>query len=429
MLISFSVGNFRSIGKEVMLSMESTGIKGKEEENIISDSCNRKGILKSTVIYGANASGKTNLLRAFLFMSNFVINSGKDKQKGENTGVEAFLLDASLEEEPTYFEIIFIYDNIKYRYGFELDEYKVHSEWLYYVPDKREAMLFIRDNDKLKVSKAFSEGTAWKKSTHNLGLKIKENGLFVSVLAQMFSGEKEIISEKIIKWFKNLQVINSLGSSSLLGEALTLLKDNLFVEDINNLIKYADFSIKAITHEIKSVETNKNNIGDFSIKAKVQTHHNYQGKDGARLLDMFNHESEGTKKYFGLAGVLCDILKNGKILVIDELEAHLHPLLTKKIIELFHSKTNAKNAQLIFVTHDTNLLSKDIFRRDQIWFMEKDEQEISKLYSLAEFKSNVKNGVRSTSDFSKNYIDGRYGAIPILNNFDLALKTNGVTNE
>ena len=415
MLVSFSVGNFRSIGGEILLSMETTGLKGNET-NIIKNKGKKKGVLKSAVIYGANASGKSNLLRAFLFMSNFVINSGKDKQTGEKTGVEPFLLDSSLEKEPTYFEIVFIYDNIKYRYGFELDENKVHSEWLYYVPDKRETMLFIRDNDNLKVSKAFSEGMAWKKSTHNLGLKIKENGLFVSVLAQMFSGKKEIASEKVIKWFQSLQIINSLGSINLFKETLNLMKDDLYIEEINNLIKYADFGIKDISHEIKSDE-----------EVQIRTHHNYQGQKEDKLLDLFKHESEGTKKFFGLTGILCDILKQGKVLIIDELEAHLHPLLTKKIINLFHSEANKNNAQLIFVTHDTNLLSKEIFRRDQIWFMEKDDNENSCLYSLAEFKANVKNGVRATTDFAKNYIDGRYGAIPILSEFNLF--SNGVIDE
>ncbi len=420
MLIEFSVGNYRSFKNRVTLSMMAAKLKSKnkeiDENNLfpITDSIR---LLKSAAIYGANASGKSNLIRAFPFMCRFVLGSSKDSQATDPIGVESFRLNTETENQPSYFEIVFFLDGKRYRYGFEADTQRIHSEWLYYVPQKREAKLFLREGNEFSLSSAFKEGKRIEDKT-------RENALFLSVVAQ-FNGA---ISQSILRWFQRLGIISGLSDMGYRNFTIKSVEDETLKDGIILFVKRMDLGIS----DIKVLKTSlseanlpkevQQRLKDLALEhgegeptlVTVTTSHKKYSNDGNTLVsavsfDLDDNESEGTKKLFYLSGPLLDTLQSGKVLIIDELDTRFHPLITSAIIQLFNSKTtNPNNAQLIFATHDTNLLSNRFFRRDQIWFTEKDKYGATDLYSLAEYK------IPDDAPFEKDYIAGRYGAIPFI---------------
>lgn len=425
MLIEFSVGNFRSFKQKVTFSMVASNIISKDktlDENNVFSPDDKLHILKSAAIYGANASGKSNLIQAFRFMRQTVLDSSKDTQAKEPIGVEKFLLSTEVENAPSFFEIVFALDGMRYRYGFEADSEKIHSEWLFYVPTVKEARLFLRDKGKFTVSIDFKEG-------RGLTEKTRDNALFLSVTAQ-FNGE---ISQKVLKWFQDLQVMSGLTDTGYKDYTIKEFEGDTLKEEILSFVKKLDLGIDNIQIEkddleklLSGIPANKRTeeqkllIRLFGDRRKVKTIHKKFDNNSdfikAEVFDIDKHESEGTKKIFALSGPLMDAVKCGKTLIVDELDARFHPLITLSIIRLFNSKqTNPNNAQLIFTTHDTNLLSNKIFRRDQIWFTEKDKYGATDLYSLAEIK------VRNDASFEKDYISGKYGAIPFVGSFNLLL--------
>jgi AAA15 family ATPase/GTPase len=417
MLIEFSVGNYRSFKETVTFSMVAAKIKVKNEkldENNVFKIDEKLSLLKSAAVYGANASGKSNLADAIAFMRWFVLNSSKETQVTEAIDVEGFRLSTETEGKPSFFEIVFLLDGKIYRYGFEVDTQQVISEWLYYVPKTREAALFERKPDSFKLFKAFKEGRGIEDKT-------RKNALFISVVAQ-FNGE---IAHKILLWFRDLNVISGLDDTEYFHHTLRSLESTQYKEAIIRLIKKLDLSIddiqiektsptaeslpKGMPEELRHILLNTPEAALMAVRT-VHRKYDAEGKQTSpEIFDMSSHESEGTQKLFALAGILVDALKNGKVLLIDELDARLHPLITCAIIGLFNSTdNNPKNAQMFFMTHDTNLLSNNIFRRDQIWFTEKDRQGATHLYSLVEYK------VGNDASFESDYIRGRYGAIPFI---------------
>jgi uncharacterized protein len=390
MLVQFSVGNFRSFKDVVTLDLTAANLVSKNkaiDENNTFEAPGGLRLLKSVVLYGANASGKSNLLKALEFMKTFVNDSAKESQAGDLIKTEPFLLDSETENEPSFFEIIFILGKVRYRYGFEVTTNEVISEWLYHTPNKKESYLFSRNAKTIKLSRNFSEGRGLQKRTRN-------NALFLSVVSQ-FNGD---IASGITAFLHN--VVFFLPSSEKIYQILStsyLVGTPSIKEEMVNLIRKFDLGI----YDIQLIENKK-----------VLTTHKKLDENGRVkdiLFDMRIHESDGTNRLFTLSGVLAGILKIGNALTIDEIDARFHPLITKAIVELFHSKKdNPKNAQLIFATHDVNLLQNDRFRRDQIWFVEKDKYGASHLYSLADFK------VRNDASYQKDYLQGRYGAIPFI---------------
>ncbi|RLD05204.1 MAG: ATP-binding protein [Chloroflexi bacterium] len=372
-------------------------------------------LLSSAAIYGANASGKSNIMHAFSFMRYFVLSSSKESQVEDPIAITPFRLSTETEENPSLFEIIFIIDSIQYRYGFEATQKEIVSEWLYYIPKTKEANLFIRDYQNIISKPKFKEGKGVKDKT-------RPNALFLSVAAQ-FNGE---ISGKILNWFSQVGMVSGLDDTAYRDFTVTEFSQGTLNDGIIQLISSLDLGIESILSEdiekaqvtlpsdmpdeLKSLVMNS--MGDKLTT--IKTIHKKWGKDNSPIsTEHFDleDESEGTQKLFFLAGPILHTLQNGRVLIIDEMEARLHPLITLTIIKLFNSlKTNPKRAQLVFTTHDTNLLSNKIFRRDQIWFVEKDNRGCSHLYSLAELK------VRNDASFEKDYIDGRYGAIPFIGN-------------
>lgn len=421
MLIEFTVGNFRSFRDPQTLSLVAAPIKSKDpalDENSVIEITEQPNLLTSAAIYGANASGKSNLIQSLAFMKYFVLNSPKETKATGGINVEPFRLHTSTAGQPSHFEIVFIENGKRYRYGFEVTKERVQSEWLYFVPSIREARLFERDGDDITVGSYFKEGRDLEQHT-------RPNALFLSIVAQ-FNGPQ---AQKLVNWFRRLGIISGVNDIGMMPFTLMQLMEGDHSQAIRQLICRLDLGIGDLQVERASV-SNKPNLPDdmpdeirqafltimnasdsegFSIHT-LHTQYDEEGNPvGQELFELDEHESEGTQKLFAMSGPLLDTLQEGDVLVVDELDARLHPLLTREIISLFNDKvSNPNGAQLIFNTQDTNLLDNSLFRRDQIWFVEKDQQGASHLYSLAEFK------VRNDKDYERGYIQGRYGAVPYL---------------
>ncbi|MDJ0535557.1 MAG: ATP-binding protein [Xenococcaceae cyanobacterium MO_207.B15] len=394
------------------------GTNTKLYENNVFQVDDELSLLKSAAVYGANASGKSNLAKAIGFMRRFVLNSSKNTQITDSIDVEQFRLNAETIERPSFFEIVFFLNKRIYRYGFEVNRKEIITEWLFHTPTSQERQLFYRKINCITIHKgSFKEGDKIEDKT-------RFNALFLSVVAQ-FNGK---ISQEILLWFARLGVISGIQSHWYTSHTLELLDDKKYKKDILQLIKKLDLGIDNIFTEEAKVSLDslpktmpeslrkmilKDMLETEAVSVDVKTIHKQYDSDGnivgTEEFDMEQHESEGTKKLFALAGIILKVLREQRVLLIDELDARLHPLITKTLIESFNSKdTNAKNAQLIFITHDTNLLTNKIFRRDQIWFVEKDQYEASDLYSLFEYD------ISDDASFKSDYIKGRYGAIPFI---------------
>lgn len=428
MLLQFSIKNFRAFKDKATLSLIASNYDKdtREVENVFEDKKFNFRLLKSAVIYGANASGKSKLLEAIAFMRHFVINSSKETQKGENIDVESFLLSVETENEPSEFEIIFLFKGELYRYGFEATKEKIVSEWLYHKPKTKEVELFYRDGNQFEThERNFTKGATVVKE----GL-VRDNALLISVAAQF--NDKTAIA--VIDWFKRLRFLSGLDEAGYQRFTVGKTEVPVHKEKILKLLKAADLGIqdiklqkldidrlpKGMPKEMRDEIVRKMKEENAEFIADVLTIHkkydiNKQAIDTVNF-SIDDDESSGTRKFFALTGPILDVIENGYTLVIDELDSKLHPNLVCKIVSLFNSNdVNIKNAQLIFNTHDTNLLSSGLFRRDQIWFTNKNKFGEAKLYSLANFKSDE---VKKNEPFEDNYIRGKYGAIPYLGFFD-----------
>lgn len=417
MIQEFSVENYKSFKERAVFSLLATSIKDRGDEAIIKT--DRDDFLKSAVIYGANASGKSNFLDALALMRGLVNNSAQT-QVNVPIEVEPFLLCKSNLDKPSCFEIIFFIDAIKYRYGFEATRKRIVAEWLFQAKKVKEYPLFIRENDEFQVTDDFKEG-------FDIEEKTRSNALFVSVVSQ-FNGK---ISKKIVEWFDDrLNMLHGIQDKEYFSATAEMLEDKRMKDMVLSFIKYADLGINDL--ELREVENNRySDIVKMMSKtsrednkelldklkkqkyADIITYHDiYDDKNNLidrAELSLTHHGSEGTKKFFNMAGIILDCLMNGKVLVIDEFNTRLHPLITRLIVDMFNSTdANPNNGQLIFSTHDTNLLDKSIFRRDQVYFTEKDKTGGSHLYSMVEYKP------RNDEAYEKNYIKGKYGGIPFL---------------
>lgn len=428
MLWQFKVKNYKTFKDESTLSLIASNYdkQTREDENVYFDSVFNVRVLKCAVVYGANASGKTNLLDAIAFMRGFVLKSSRG-QLGDKTGVDPFRLNTVTEKQPSEFEVIFTSKNILYRYGFELSNDEVISEWLFFKPKSREIELFYRDGDKIDFHENyFKKGRV----VVNEGL-LRNNALLISVAAQF--NEEQAIS--IIEWFKNVRLVSSLRGYLYQRDTIDRTESPDGKKKIIALLKDADLGIQDVEVEfmsedkipenypleyrkqlIKEIKEGKNrHITDILLSHRKFGENNEFVENVSFSLE--KDESAGTQKYFNMLGPILNVIENGQVLVVDELDAQLHPKLVCRIISLFNSKDiNKKNAQLIFNTHDTNLLKSNLFRRDQIWFTEKDKYSASNLYSLSDFSSET---VRKDEAFERNYMKGKYGAVPYFESLDM----------
>lgn len=423
MLIEFSVSNFRSIRNRVTLSMVAKRSDKSLLDNLL-DMGNLPGLknyqfLSVAGIYGANASGKTNVIRAMHFMRNTVLNSFTDMKLDEPFAFSPFLLDVESREEPTEFECVFVYHEIRYRYGFSLTRERVLEEWLFTYPVGKEQVLFLRTYDAESESYNYKFGNNYG-SDFNLGDQTRENTLVVSAGTQL----KHDTPTLIYSWFKyQLSVRNlAIDGSFFPEETIELLTDS---EDSNELVEnflhQADFGIIGINvqEEPFDPDTIPDSVSDEVKKKLTDTL-----KDEVIIEVNFEHESEigesigsidlkeesaGTQRFFALAGPILASLRDGTTLIIDEIGASLHPKLTRFIVTLYGNKDiNDQGAQLIFSTHDSTLLDTDLLRRDQFWFTEKDTEGSTRLVPLTDFKT------RNKEALQRGYLSGRYGAIPSL---------------
>ena len=427
MIISFSVRNYLSFKERQSFQLIAAPIRERFDSFTENKFTVREGLdlLKSAVLYGANASGKSNFIKALSFFRQFVLTSASLSPEKEITQIP-FFLNTKTRISPSEFEVTFFRDKRIYRYGFIVSRKAVIEEWLY-IKDLRETMVFERKEDKIDIP----EKHEILKDLRDKRM-IRSNALLLSVAAQ-FNDE---IPKTIFDWFVNMNIIQGMADLLYNEFSLNMLNDPNFRETITSLLKAADPGIE----ELKITETEGENIALTKKGSDISNPSVSKNKSVIRHLlsiklvntdkgtaetkaeypfEIF--ESEGTKKFFHLSGPILDTLKNGRILIVDELDTKLHPLLTKKIVSLFNNnKTNPNNAQLIFATHDLNLLDAKIFRRDQIWFTEKLKDGSTDLFSLLDFKKGKT--PRNDEKLSKNYSLGKYGAVPYLADIDMVME-------
>lgn len=386
MLIEFKFKNFTSYKNENVLNL--TRIKAFKELESTHIIKTGKGLelLKTTAIYGSNGGGKSNFVEAMAYMKDVVHNSfveslKKDEDRGRTDYY--FKLSTQTENSPSLFEVSFLKNDSIYRYGFETKGYEIISEWLYKKNDV-ETSLFHRIGKEFKINtKSFPEGNKYKND-------VNINVLLLSHLAQNNGKEGSVIFE----WFSNLNVVSGLDDLYHQNATKTLLsKSPDFKAWLNLAVRFL---------EISNIKSSKNK--------ELITYHNKYDENNIIIdsvaFDFEKDESAGTRKLIYLLGAIYDTLIHGKILFIDEIDAKLHPNLSKKLLEFFH-KFNNNNSQFIITAHDAMLLDKEIFRRDQIWFVDRNKFGSSELYPMSEFDASV---VRNTSDFRKKYLDSVFGA-------------------
>lgn len=422
MILEFTLENYRSFyGKKTLVLEADKALKECSDTNLFE--YNKHTLLRSLALYGANSSGKSNLVSAMHTMARCVLLSVK-LNDNEELEYDPFLLLKD-NDSPTMFEIVFLKGDYYYRYGFRYNLERIVDEWLFRktTPRSKEQMLFVRNEEGICVDENnFPEGAGYEEKTN-------DNRLFLS-LCQQLGGE---ISRQVISWFQSdFNVISGLNNQqyraysklffhkkeSLSAEALDFFQklrlgfNNILThEEDPNIPQDLPTELKAIfqreTQGKKNIELDSvHNV--YSEKGKVIGTINFSFED---------RESSGTNKLFDLSGPIFETLYSGAVLVIDELDAKMHPLISQYIIELFNNpETNPKNAQLIFTTHDTHLLSQKILRRDQIWFTEKDAKEQTDLYSLMDIVLPDGTKPRNDANYERNYIAGRYGAIPYILN-------------
>lgn len=411
--------------EQVFSLVAATAIKEKEDaltENVVTVS-EHLDLVKTAVVYGANASGKSNLLRAINF---WVLALHETPPAG--TAVEKsqpYLLDRQTTNEPSLLEAVFLIDGVQYRYGFEIRNQLVVGEWLY-VWRKQETIIFERHDNTLRIGRAYTKLKELQAKS-----MINDASLLLN-LGALFNDESCLHIKKWasrVRYYHQVQelglILSPLLSTGDDDATVNYLLDATGKERVLQLLQVADIGIDDLeVVEEKSFWGNIFRGKDQPPVTKPMVHTIRRVWDEEERIfhnvsmPLMYFESEGTRKLFNLIGLVLTILDEGGVFIADELDTKLHPLLTQRIVQLFNSPvTNPHNAQFVFATHDTNLLSAGLFRRDQIWFTEKDAKGATQLYALTDYKPGGKT-VRNDEQLEKNYIAGKYGGIPYLGNFD-----------
>ena len=408
MLIRFSFKNFKSFKNENCLDMEATSLK--EHEYNVAKTENGE-YLKVSAIYGANASGKTNVLQAFDYMKKRILVSDDSKKNSpiDEENIYSFMIN----NDPIALEVEILAKNNKiYKYGFEVLKDTIISEWLFEKRVNKFYAIFERNNNNVQIMKV-------KNKLFDL-TNVDDTSLFLKSYRSIDKSNEDF--SNVYDWFVNSMYLD-LGNPNFERfinnrVSLKILSDENYKKELLKFIKTFDSGIEGIKTTPDSLEAVKSNNGIIDIEVL------HRGENGELKALPFYLESNGTRKMFHLFDFFMDALKNGMVLFVDELDAKLHPLLTRYIINLFHnSQTNIGNGQLIYSTHDTVNLNKETFRRDEIWFAEKDKDGISEIYALSDYiledDKNAGKKVRNDATYNKDYLTGRYGAIPVLEEFDI----------
>ncbi len=425
MLIEFHFNNFKSFRDEAILNFFASPDKKLSENLLECPDENSTKLLSTSAVYGANASGKSTVFQAFEFARNFIISSAKNNPDTP-IKVSPFLFDNS-KTKASQFEFTFISNKVRYQYGFAVTSQIVEREWLIDYPKGRARKLFERFQEGKKTVYEF--GANFKGEKDKLKELTRDNVLFLSVGATF--NNKQLL--EIYKWF--LDKTRFVGTADIPEPIVFdfIMEHPQITENLKSLIKYADLGI--VDFALSKTEPSLSNFPDeipdalrkaFEAFSKVIEESGDENIKGFQTYDLsISHrsgektmsfpwmaESDGTRRLFGLSAPIFDALSNGKVLFVDEIDRSLHPLLTRRLIQLFQNTlTNPKGAQLVFNTHDTSLLGSGMLRRDQVWFLEKDQTGVSHLYSLLDYSP------RKDESLEKGYLQGRYGAIPFLGEF------------
>lgn len=384
MFIQFSVENHRSIKENAVISFAASKDKSLEFNLLHPDE--KKTLLPALALYGANAAGKSNVLQALMTMKNMVVGESSRIAKGQKLPWEPF----GDTTAPTTFEVVFIYSGIRYTYGYSFDSQNIYSEYLYHWPNGREALIFSRENGKYVFRENVNEQIT-------LSNRTPDNKLYLASSNDWNLPQ----TENAYKWF--LEKLTFLMSeipdtSETVARIISgnekkacILKEMLIAD-----LGISDVTIRHNADSMPMITTTHRVIDDNGMVNHFQL--------------LMEQESSGTQAFFARIGGWLQALENGSLLVVDEIEDSLHPLLTKRLIELVQDSTmNVNGTQLLFTTHDAMLLDLSLFRRDQIWFAEKNDRTCTtELYSLASFSP------RKGENIRKGYLQGRFGAIPFI---------------
>ncbi|MBF0309763.1 MAG: AAA family ATPase [Magnetococcales bacterium] len=425
MLIEFSVANFGPFADEVTLSMVAANAYKEHRDRLIPSSAVGGDLVPLALVYGPNASGKSTLLKAMAFMKSAVLDSFKTPVS-KSIGYRPFLLNRQGDQTSSGFEVILIAeDGNRYQYGFEADAARIWREWLYYWPGGYFRTIFTREWS--------PENDIYTWSPKRLGTNIPEyksawmddvlpNRLFLSVVAQKLP---ETPMKTVYNWFNDRLVIR--GNNEIPPvETFHLLEQPEGKKWILDWMRRADLTVSDVEIRRKmlavydvgtSLQEEGFDVGNFihveEGEGKKQSIESIKpilfrgGEEQDRIPLPYRHESDGTQKWFEMAGFWKKILEQGQIVLVDELETHLHHQLSEFLIDLFHNrKQNVKNAQLISTTHDVALMNEDLLRRDQVWICDKDASQSARLYPLSFFKP------RKGEALLNGYLAGRYGGIP-----------------
>lgn len=428
MLVEFSVKNFRSIKDKVTLSLVASSSDDAHPENTFTDPSGKIRLLKTAAIYGANASGKSNVVKAMGAMRHLILKS-HELQRGDEIRVTPFALDAQSVLEPTEFEVIFVRDDMRYVYGFRVDCECVHEEWLTQTDltgGKASPRVLFQRERRADGSYEWDFKEHWRPKTQRLSRDTNDNTLFLAKAVQ----NNHALAAKVFDWFRDKFRTMSgepEDTPDLDFTASLCDKDTEVRSVVRLMLKDADLGIDDFTCEKEPLiesrkwlqmpeEVRKRILSDLGAKSdkavvrKIVTKHLMA--DGITLadFDLNEDESDGTQRLFALAGPFIHSMMNGHVLFCDELDSSLHPMLTRALVDMVHQHPSSV-FQFIFTTHDCSLLDADLFRRDQVWFTEKNKAMSTDLYSLWDIKP------RSEENFRKGYMNGRYGAIPFLGEF------------
>lgn len=417
MLLDFSVANYRSIKARQTLSMAASAYF-KELENFNTFDAGVGGkmprLLRSAVLYGPNASGKSTLIKALDFMQDCVLLSQKESQAGEEIDTVPFKLHAASRLEDSEFEIAFVEQGVRYEYGFRCNRERFSEEWLWAYPQGRAQKWFHRafdpatGKDSYKFSSLFAgdrKRQAWKDLT-------RANALFLSTAIQLNNEQLK----PVFDWFQHrLRVIQSahdLNAGYTVGRCKVAADKQKVIEFMNSAdLSLTDIRLKEtpLSADLLPKDLPKHVKDDLLKKMGGQPFTSVKfvhsdAQTGEPIEFSQDEESDGTRALFAFAGPWLDVTENERVLVVDELDTSLHPLLVQHLVKLLHH--TGTRAQLIFTTHDTTLLSQKLLRRDQVWFMEKDASRATRLYPLSEFSP------RENEAVERGYLNGRYGGIP-----------------
>ncbi len=420
MLLEFSVTNFLSYKEKTTFSMVASPDDSMLGSIYNAPEVSPHRILKSAAIYGENASGKSNLLESMLFARHMILDFTTDSQSGDPIPRTPFKFSKQCHDQPSEFEWVFVHEAIQYIYSFAVDEHRVRDESLIHYPNGKPAVVFERRwiASKKGSSYEYDIRRPFLSELARLKDKVRDNVLFLSVADQFNSAT----SMKVMEWFKK----TGRPSDSRKGSLASLT--NLSQKEKSDLMMFLQVADAGIV-DFDVTETVRMETTGFR-KFPLVTQENLRGsaQGSPKPYDVFithlvenngydkvtlglGEESEGTKKMFALAAPWREALKEGRLLIIDEFESHLHPMLSRALIQWFHDpKINAKGAQLVFTTHCSELLDLNLMRRDQIWITEKNSEGATEIYSLYDFKSPP----RKDENIRKGYLMGRYGGIPVL---------------